>query len=241
MGEAVARYDGHAGWYDETFTGYGHSEKWATVIAETLGPPDKAGDWCLEVGCGTGLHAASVRAAGYAPVGVDISFDQLRIARPRLSAALLADGARLPVGNDTVARVLLCFTHTDMDDFAGAVAETARVLRVGGRLAYIGLHPCFVGTFADRRDEVEEQQLRLVRGYGDSQVRVDDTARFSLRSRVGGSNLPLAGFLNAFLMQPDLRIRSVAEIDTDARAWGSRDDRRIVPWNIAIRADKVAA
>lgn len=241
MGEAVARYDGHAGWYDETFTGYGHSGKWATVIAETLGTPDNAGDWCLEVGCGTGLHATSVRAAGYTPIGVDISFDQLRLARPRLAATFLADGARLPVADDSVNRVLGCFTHSDMDNFQGATAEAARVLQVGGRLAYIGLHPCFVGTFADRRDEVEEQQLRFVHGYGDDQVRVDDTGGFSLRSRVGGSNLALAGFLNAFLSQSALRIRSVAEIDTHAQPWGSHDDRRVVPWNIAIRAEKVVA
>ena len=240
MGGAVARYDGHAGWYDKTFASYGHSKKWGAVLADTLGVPDRPGDFCVEVGCGTGLHAESVRAAGYTPIGVDISFDQLRLARPRLAATVLADGARLPIASGSVTRVLGCFTHTDMDDFAGAVAEAARVLALGGCLAYVGLHPCFVGSFADRYQELEEQELRLVHGYGDDQVRVDQTGRLSLRSRVGGSNLALADLLNAFLAQPALRIRSVVEIDTNARPWRTQTDGRVVPWNIAIRAEKVA-
>ncbi len=237
----MARYDGHASWYDKTLASYGHADRWRTVIAETLGMPDKRGDWCLEVGCGTGLHAGSVRAAGYTPLGVDVSFDQLRLARPRLAASLLGDGSRLPIASGSVTRVLGCFTHTDMDDFPGAVAEAARVLTVGGLLAYVGLHPCFVGTFADRREEQEEQELRLGHGYGDDQVRVDQTGRFSLRSRVGGSNLALTDFLNAFLAQPALRIRSVEEMDTDAQPWRNHSDGRVVPWNIAMRAEKVVA
>jgi predicted TPR repeat methyltransferase len=36
---------------------------------------------CLEIGCGTGVHAASVRALGWTPIGVDVSAGMLRHAR----------------------------------------------------------------------------------------------------------------------------------------------------------------
>ena len=42
---------------------------------------------------------------------------------------------------DAVASVL---THTDVDDPEAAFAEAARVLRPGGRLSYVGTHPCTI-------------------------------------------------------------------------------------------------
>ncbi|GAB3079784.1 hypothetical protein GCM10027186_42530 [Micromonospora schwarzwaldensis] len=33
-----------------------------------------------------------------------------------------------------------------------ALTEAARVLPPGGRLVHVGVHPCFVGAFADRSE-----------------------------------------------------------------------------------------
>src|SRR5574341_2485001 len=49
---------------------------------------------CLEIGCGTGVHAARVRELGWTPVGVDLSAGMLRHARGRLALAR-ADAERL--------------------------------------------------------------------------------------------------------------------------------------------------
>jgi SAM-dependent methyltransferase len=236
--ESGARYDGHAEWYDETFRAYGHSHYPGPLMRELLGQPPSPTAVCLDVGCGTGLHAASIASTGYTHIGVDLSGDQLAVARSRTPALVRGDAARLPFATGCVPRVVSAFTHTDMDDFASVVAEAARVLCAGGRFVYIGLHPCFVGNFLDRGDEVESRTLRLLPGYGEPEVRLDATGRFSLRSRVGGNTLALGDFLRAFLEAPGLSLRSFRELDTTSSRWDRHSDGRIVPWNVAVVADK---
>lgn len=242
MDSRAARYDGNASWYDTTFAAYADVDGWGGLVRELLGPAPGQGVLCLEVGSGTSLHAASISAAGYVPLGLDLSADQLRVAQVRTSALVRGDAARLPFLSSTFSRVISVFTHTDMDDFTSVVAEAARVLKAGGRFVYIGLHPCFVGSFADRAAEVESQTLFLRPGYGDPEVRVDTTGRFALRSRVGGNNLSLGGFLHAFLDAPGLSLRSVRELDTGGSSWSStgEENERLVPWNVAVVAEKSA-
>jgi SAM-dependent methyltransferase len=232
-----ARYDGHADWYDETFRGLGSEAGSAGLLRSLLGPADVDDPVCLDIGCGTGLHFEAVQAGGYRVVGVDLSADQLRVAASRSRRVIQADARRLPLRDACVPAVVMTFTHTDVDDFPTAVAEAARVLRPGGRLVYLGLHPAYVGAFADRGDEVERAELRITAGYGDERLRHDPTGRFPVRSRVGARNLTLSTFLGAFLAQPALRLSAVDELDTGMQPWRpSPADGRVVPWNIAITA-----
>jgi SAM-dependent methyltransferase len=234
-----ARYDGHADWYDANFGYLSKVDGSAGLLGRLLGPADAGDPLCLDVGCGTGLHFDALHAKGYQVVGVDISADQLRIASTRNPRVVQADAHRLPLAGGSVPAVTMTFTHTDVDDFAGVVAEAARVLRPGGRLVYLGVHPAYVGAFAQRCDEVERRELRLTAGYGDERWRHDPTGRYPVRSRVGARNLTLATFLGAFLAPADLRLSAVCELDTDMRPWeaGSRDGR-IVPWNVAVVAQR---
>jgi SAM-dependent methyltransferase len=232
-----ARYDGHADWYDETFRSYATETGSAGRLARLLGPADPAGSICVDIGCGTGLHFAAVEARGYTVIGADLSADQLRVAAARNHRVIRADAARLPLADASVPAVAMTFVHTDMDDFATAVAEAARVLRPGGRLVYLGLHPAYVGPFIDRKTETADRSLRIVPGYGDERLHRDPTGRFLLRSRVGTRDLTLASFLGAFLTQDKLRLVSVAELDTGMHPWRpDATDGRVVPWNIAVTA-----
>jgi hypothetical protein len=134
----------------------------------------------------------------------------------------------------------MTFTHTDVDDFAAAIGEAARVLRPGGRLIYLGTHPSYIGAFIDRRTETGDRDVRISAGYGDEQLHRDPTGRFPMRSHVGVRYLTLARFLGAFLAQPKLRLASVEELDIKMRPWRSEpEDGRLMPWNIAIIANAV--
>lgn len=230
-----ARYDGHADWYDTTFRRYGDGS--AGLLAELLGPADPGDPLCLDVGCGTGLHFAAVEARGHTVVGVDLSADQLRVAAARNPRVVRADAGRLPLADASVPAAVMTYIHTDVDDFSRVVGEAARVLRPGGRLVYLGLHPAYVGPFLDRRDELDRHELRLAAGYGDERLARDPTGRFPVRSRVGSRSLTLATFLGAFLAQPVLRLTSVVELDTGLRPWHPEPgDGRVVPWNLAVTA-----
>ena len=80
-----------------------------------------------------------------------MSAGMLRHARGRLAVAR-ADAERLPVRDNAVAAVISVMAHTDMPGYPAALREAARVLRPGGTLVHVGVHPCFCGGFADRSD-----------------------------------------------------------------------------------------
>ena len=78
---AAARYDGHANWYDATFGFLGAETGSGGLLGRLLGSADPDGLVCLDIGCGTGLYFRAVQGTGYTVIGVDVSADQLRVAR----------------------------------------------------------------------------------------------------------------------------------------------------------------
>jgi SAM-dependent methyltransferase len=203
----VARYDGVADWYDRELatTELGLSSQ--RVVLRLLG--DGEGP-LLDVGCGGGSFAATLADRGWDVVGVDVSEDQLRLARERGVQVVHADAASMPFPDATFDAAVSVFTHTDMDDFPGAVREVARVLRPGARLVYLGVHPCFIGPHSCflRGEGVPE----LFRGYWDTSryTEAPGISPTGLRAKVGAVHLPLGAFLHAFL-DAGLRIERFEE------------------------------
>ena len=109
-----------------------------------------------DLACGTGINLRRLTDAGWTVTGVDLSADQLRLARQRepTGAELVqADVTALPFEETSFDAVACSLLHTDVGDFAAVCREAARVLRPSGRLAYVGIHPCFVGPFARYRPD----------------------------------------------------------------------------------------
>lgn len=188
----TAAYDAIADWYDEyvTTTATDYSERVRSVLAELLGAGRGR---CLDLCCGTGAHAAELRRLGWRPVGVDLSAGQLRHAGARLPVAR-ADATALPLPDGAVAAVACVLAHTDMPDYPAAIAEAARVLAPGGRLVHVGVHPCFVGAFADRS---EPGRAVIDGGYAERERSFRSWNTVGVRARVGAWHLPLADLLNA--------------------------------------------
>jgi SAM-dependent methyltransferase len=205
----AARYDDTvAEWYDALVTGPAPS--WlATALRMLLG--DGRGRRCLDLGCGGGVRARLLGDLGWQVVGLDLAPAQLRIARGsgRLRAVACADAAVLPLRDGRLDAVASFVTHTDFDDWSAAVGEVARVLTPGGTFAYIGVHPCFVGPFAEALDDGTRQ---LHAGYADTALRFDGPGLGDgLRSRVGVRHLPLSGLLNP-VHAAGLRLGPFAEL-----------------------------
>jgi ubiquinone/menaquinone biosynthesis C-methylase UbiE len=222
----IARYDGNADWYDETFSArhLGGQESW---FRECLGLG--GGAVCLDVACGTGRAGGLLRDAGYRAVGFDISADQLRFARTRLAAAVRADARRLPLPDASADIATGMYFQTDTEDFAAVVREVARCLRPGGRFAYLGVHPCYVGPFVYRLNEQQDQSLTFTPGYGTvgwASRASGDGSRIG--GRVGFHHKTLASFLQAF-GDAGLILRSVREFVPPGA---------ILPWDLALLAEK---
>jgi SAM-dependent methyltransferase len=198
-----AAYDAHADWYEEFVQDqWPYMDRVRDLLAGLLGPGEGR---CLDLCCGGGAHASTIAGLGWTPIGVDLSLGQLRHARDRLSAAA-GDATRLPVRSTSVPVVTCVLAHTDLPDYAAVVAEAVRVLRPGGRFIHVGLHPCFVGAFADWS---EPERLIIDTRYAERNLTYDGPA-LGVRVRVGAWHVPLAELLNTFL-EADLRIDRVAE------------------------------
>lgn len=191
-----AAYDEIADWYEHDFLGPQDARARDPLeidrcLRALLGPGSGI---CLEVGCGTGAHAATVRELGWTPLGVDVSAGMLRHARGRLTIAR-ADAQRLPVRDGSLPAVISVMAHTDMPGYLAVVREAARVLRPGGALIHVGVHPCFCGGFADRSDP---QAVVIRPGYLDSHWTKASWTSKGVRDKVGASHFPLPALLHAF-------------------------------------------
>lgn len=103
-----------------------------------------AGQKVLDAGCGEGYMARNLASLGADVIGVDVSQGLLGAAKEACSGSVIcASVDALPVG-DAVFDLVVCnhlFSH--LHDPAGAIREFGRVLKSGGRLVILTLHPCF--------------------------------------------------------------------------------------------------
>jgi SAM-dependent methyltransferase len=201
----AARYDAWADWY-ETYLNEGarrFTERTSGVLTEILGPGTGP---VLDLACGTGIFAPALRALGWTPAGLDVSSAQLRHARARLPV-VLADAARPPLRRGTLAAISAVMCHTDIDDYAATCRALSPALRPGGIFAHIGVHPCYVGAFADRS---QPGRVLITPGYWQRERRFDAWAPQGVRARVGATHLPVSDLLNA-LASAGLTIERVLE------------------------------
>ena len=193
----AAAYDEIADWYENKFLG-DRSEDGLPIsdpigidqaLCELLG---KGVGACLEIGCGTGTHAARIRVLGRMPIGIDLSPG--RHARGRLPMAL-ADGELLPFGDGSFPSVIAVMVHTDVSDYSAILKEASRVLLAGGVFVHIGVHPCFCGGFADRSDP---DAIVVHPGYLNGHWTKESWTDRGVRDKVGATHLPLSELFRAF-------------------------------------------
>lgn len=193
----TAAYDEIADWYEHEFLArsrgapddpLGIERALRTLLEPGSGP-------CLEIGCGTGEWATLLRELGRIPIGIDLSGGMLGYAKERLPVAR-ADATRLPVASSQLPAVITVMAHTDMPDYPAVLREVARVLRPGGAVVHVGVHPCFCGGFADRSNSAA---VIIRAGYLDSNWTTESWTSQGVRDKVGASHWPLPALMHAFL------------------------------------------
>lgn len=143
--EGVA--DWYAGWVGRDGSWY-HRNLAVPLLMEQLAL--RRGERLADLGCGPGILAPPVRQAGASMVGVDLSPRLIDIARRnhgRLAPFVVGDATALPQlpelqpGTFDAASFLLSIQ--DIDPLEPAIASAASLLKRGGRLGLVMLHPCF--------------------------------------------------------------------------------------------------
>jgi len=192
-----APYDGLADWYDEEFQPAPlDGEAWQVVKPLIGEGPGRL----LDLGCGTGAYGRALTELGWDVTGVDISEDMLRRARERSLTVFQANAANLPFDDAFFDASVSIFTHSDFDDFPGALREVARVVRPDGRFVYVGVHPCFVGPHSYFVQAIGTP--KLYEGWYRREGHYLEAPGISpegLRAKFGASHVPLGRFLQSFL------------------------------------------
>jgi SAM-dependent methyltransferase len=149
----------------------GNAEYWVRIIRErrdryrieltdqavlaAVGPCE--GLDVLDAGCGEGYLTREIASHGARQVtGADKSpalIAAARAASARQPAVSFheADLAALPFADESFDLAVVNHVFNDLPDIKGPVGELARVLRPGGRLVVLMLHPCFYGQRAERQ------------------------------------------------------------------------------------------
>ncbi|WKD36027.1 class I SAM-dependent methyltransferase [Streptomyces xanthophaeus] len=153
--------------WDRKFPGDGPA--FTTAVAEFGLRP---GDRVLDAGCGTGRAMTALRAAvgpAGTVLGVDLTPQMLaaarRAGRDAEGALLLADVARLPLGDEVLDAVFAAGLIAHLPDPGANLRELARVVRPGGGLALF--HPIGRAALAARHGrELTPQDMRAEHNLG---------------------------------------------------------------------------
>jgi SAM-dependent methyltransferase len=129
---------------------HSHEDVNLPALLDLLPPP---GGLALDLGCGEGRVGRVLQKLGYAVTGVDAAPTMVQLAASYGPAppAVVGDAAALPFRDEIFDLVVAYMSLHDMDAMPQAVAETARVLKPGGRLCAAIPHPmCSAGSFRGR-------------------------------------------------------------------------------------------
>jgi len=129
---ANAEYFGHPKWARLYFEACHRDPKfidrWRSVI----------GNWddkvVVDIGCGPGNVFASLGGRPQRLIGVDVSFEGLKMAAQLGYEPLLADAQALPLRSAIADIVILNATLHHCDDMEAALSEAARLVKPGGLL-----------------------------------------------------------------------------------------------------------
>lgn len=130
----------------------GIDRSWRRSTLRRLGLP--AGARLLDLCCGTGDLALAFAATGVRVVGADFAGPMLPLARAKAQRAglearwLRGDALRLPFAAGSFDAVAVAFGVRNFEDPQAGLAECARVLRPGGRLAVLEFFPMPRGAWS---------------------------------------------------------------------------------------------
>jgi demethylmenaquinone methyltransferase / 2-methoxy-6-polyprenyl-1,4-benzoquinol methylase len=113
---------------------FGLDRGWRRRAVAALALPP--GSLVLDLAAGTGDLCRDLRTAGHRPVGVDLSWGMLAAARTTVPL-VQADVTRLPVPDARADGATCGFALRNLADLDAFVAELARVVRPGGRIAVL--------------------------------------------------------------------------------------------------------
>ena len=133
------------------------------------------GDRVLDVACGNGQFARKLAELGATVVGIDAAEGMVRNARecatpgPGSAEYRVVDatdeGALLALGVGSFDAAVCTMAIMDMASVGPLAQALTRLLRLGGRLVFSVMHPCFNSPAIKMSAEVEDKEGNLVEDF----------------------------------------------------------------------------
>jgi SAM-dependent methyltransferase len=138
--DAENLWETHAKWWIDGFTDGvdpEYEEQILPLAARELAGAKKV----LDVGCGDGQVSRLAARIGAEVIGVDPTWNCVRVAGERGTTVARAGAAALPFASESFDAVVACLVFEHIRDVDAAIAEVARVLQPGGRFCFFLNHP----------------------------------------------------------------------------------------------------
>ncbi len=165
-------WDHVAPWYDSLVSDGGTDFHQAIIIPGILHLLQlQKGERALDLGCGQGVISRAMQRAGARVTGVDLSANLIEAARqrsPKEVEFIVGDARRLDFAKEAeFDAAAWALSAQNMDSIDRVFAECGRVLRVGGRMVVVIIHPAFRIPRQSRwrLDEEQKQLHREVNVY----------------------------------------------------------------------------
>jgi SAM-dependent methyltransferase len=153
------RWDGNASFWVQIIRE--HRDKYRTeltdpAVLKAIGEAEHLR--VLDAGCGEGYLSRILARNGASVTGVDFSVRLIEAARTQNLIDTLpvsfdvASVDALPYADDKFDLIVCNHLLNDLYDPSKSIGEFARVLRGGGRLVILMLHPCFYNKHAERHE-----------------------------------------------------------------------------------------
>jgi len=113
---------------------FGMDRGWRRRAVGTLALP--AGSLVVDVACGTGDFCRDLESVGHRAVGIDLSAGMLLAARTD-APLVQGDALRMPFAAGSVDGITCGFALRNVEDIVALLAEFARIVRKGGRIAIL--------------------------------------------------------------------------------------------------------
>lgn len=133
-------WETHAEWWIDGFTD-GADPEYEEQILPLAARELTGAQRVLDVGCGDGQVSRLAARLGADVVGIDPTWNCVRVAGDRGSNVARAGAAALPFADASFDAVVACLVFEHIRDVDDAIAEVARVLQPGGRFCFFLNHP----------------------------------------------------------------------------------------------------
>ena len=128
----------------------------------------------VDVGCGTGRHAAYLTGRGHEVVGFDLSAEMLA----RMPGRRQADLLHLPLRSDYADAAVCTLALTYVPDLGPALSELARVVQPGGIIITSDIH--VLSLYLGGVSKADGRRMPATRHFASDYVRAATTANLEI-------------------------------------------------------------